>query len=162
MEEESLFGSDLYLEWWFRPWWNLDTPQCDRWQTFPHISFHFWKQIFPIQWKKKEDIILCDSTCICPCDFIGNMYLILVEYFQLFHLLHFISNFNEVYIKTSNWGWGAFLYMYYLPMLHVIFPASFVFSSISIVKSTESMPQAIHEIPVVHITQWVLRSRYSS
>lgn len=162
MEEESLFGSDLYLEWWFRPWWNLDTPQCDHWQTFPHISFHFWKQIFPIQWKKKEDIILCDSTCICPCDFIGNMYLILVEYFQLFHLLHFISNFNEVYIKTSNWGGGAFLYMYYLPMLHVIFPASFVFSSISIVKSTESMPQAIHEIPVVHITQWVLRSRYSS
>lgn len=64
--------------------------------------------------------------------------------------------------KQVTEGGGAFLYMYYLPMLHVIFPASFVFSSISIVKSTESMPQAIHEIPVVHITQWVLRSRYSS
>lgn len=132
--------------------------------NIPSYILPFLKTNFPYSMKeKREDIILCDSACICTCDFIGiNMYLILVEYFQLFHLLHFISNFNEVYIKTSNWGWGAFLYMYYLPMLHVIFPASFVFSSISIVKSTESMPQAIHEIPVVHITQWVLRSRYSS
>lgn len=52
--------------------------------------------------KKREDIILCGSICICSCEFIGNTYLILVEYFKLFFLLYFISNFNEVNIKISN------------------------------------------------------------